>query len=60
MKTITIILTFDQARYLLNNLPIGAAIKMSVKDCNKILDEKYSTNEIKKITYAKSKNPFSK
>ncbi len=48
MKTIKIILTFSQARYLLNNLPSGAAIKMSVKDCNKILDETYSTSLMKK------------
>lgn len=41
-------LTIDQSRYLLNNLSSGAAIKMPVKDCNKILDEKYSTNVIKK------------
>lgn len=31
-------LTFDQARYLLNNLPVGKAIKMSVKDANRIVD----------------------
>lgn len=38
MKTITIILSFSQARYLLNNLPTGSAIKMSVKDANRIID----------------------
>jgi hypothetical protein len=47
MKTtsIKIILTFDQARYLLNNLPTGTAIKMSVKDANRIVDSEPSTKK---------------
>jgi hypothetical protein len=38
-------LTFDQARYLLNNLPAGKAITMSVKDANRIVDSEPSTNK---------------
>jgi hypothetical protein len=45
MKTITIILSFSQARYLLNNLPVGSAIKISVKDANRIIDSEPSTKK---------------
>jgi hypothetical protein len=48
MKAITIILTFDQARYLLNNLPSGTAVKMSVETANRIVDSEPSTNKVNK------------
>ena len=39
-----LILSYDQARHLINNLPIGTGVKMSVQTANKILDSKPSTN----------------
>jgi hypothetical protein len=53
-------LTIYQSRYLLNILPIGSTIKISVKDCNKILDEKYANKEIKKSLSQIQKNIFCK
>lgn len=38
MKRITIKLTYAQAEHLLNNLPKGHEIKVSVKDLNKIIN----------------------
>jgi hypothetical protein len=45
-KPIKLILTFSQARYLLNNLPSGTAVKMSVQTANRIIDSKPQTHEV--------------
>lgn len=47
-KPIKLILTFSQARYLLNNLPVGTAIKMSVQTANRIVDSEPSTHDVNK------------